>query len=215
MFVWEKNSGARRVGRPKHLGTARAIRPGNIKLFSGQDDVRSRRSAYRWDVPARADHVAVGEKRATDLPPVAEAADPPTCSKAQVDGGQGRSVMRRVGLDLGARHIAYCEVVDGVVMARATARRLGELEARLGRSTSPARVAFEACREGWHVHDVLRSWEKEPVMLDTTRVRQIGVGRHGRKNDALDAEAMARRSTRVACRWRTCCHPSGARYEPS
>jgi transposase len=28
-------------------------------------------------------------------------------------------------------------------------------------------------------------------MLDTTRVRQIGVGRHGRKNDALDAEAMA------------------------
>jgi transposase len=28
-------------------------------------------------------------------------------------------------------------------------------------------------------------------MLDTTRVQQIGVGQHGRKNDALDAEAMA------------------------
>jgi transposase len=52
-------------------------------------------------------------------------------------------------------------------------------------------VAFEACREGWHVHDVLAGWGKEPVMLDTTRVRQIGVGQHGRKNDALDAEAIA------------------------
>jgi transposase len=52
-------------------------------------------------------------------------------------------------------------------------------------------VAFEACREGWHVHDVLMGWGKQPVMLDTTRVRQIGVGQHGRKNDALDAEAMA------------------------
>jgi len=28
-------------------------------------------------------------------------------------------------------------------------------------------------------------------MLDTTRVRQIGVGQHGRKNDALDAQAVA------------------------
>ncbi len=99
--------------------------------------------------------------------------------------------MRSVGLDLGARHIAYCEVVGGVVVARTTAHRLGELEARLGSGTPPARVAFEACREGWHVHDVLRSWGQQPVMLDTTRVRQIGVGRHGRKNDALDAEAMA------------------------
>src|SRR5579863_2441433 len=28
-------------------------------------------------------------------------------------------------------------------------------------------------------------------MLDTTRIRQIGVGQHGRKNDGLDAEAIA------------------------
>ena len=28
-------------------------------------------------------------------------------------------------------------------------------------------------------------------MLDTTRIRQIGVGQHGRKNDAIDAEAIA------------------------
>jgi transposase len=54
-----------------------------------------------------------------------------------------------------------------------------------------AQVAFESSREGWHVHEVLAGWGKQPVMLDTTRVQQIGVGQHGRKNDALDAEAMA------------------------
>lgn len=99
--------------------------------------------------------------------------------------------MRSVGLDLGARHIAYCEVVDGVVKARTSVRRFQELETRLGVATAPAKVAFEACREGWHVHDMLKRWGKQPLMLDTTRIRQIGVGQHGRKNDALDAEAMA------------------------
>lgn len=99
--------------------------------------------------------------------------------------------MRSVGLDLGARHIAYCEVFGGVVVRRASVRRLSELEPMLGPQTMAARVAFEASREGWHVHDVLASWGKRPVMLDTTRVQQIGVGQHGRKNDALDAEAMA------------------------
>ncbi len=99
--------------------------------------------------------------------------------------------MRSVGLDLGARHIAFCEVVGGVVVRRASVRRLGELEALLGPKTPAAQVAFEASREGWHVHDVLAGWGKQPVMLDTTRIQQIGVGQHGRKNDALDAEAMA------------------------
>jgi len=99
--------------------------------------------------------------------------------------------MRSVGLDLGARHIAYCEVSDGVVVRRASVRRLEELEPMLGPKTPAAQVAFEASREGWHVHDVLASWDKQPVMLDTTRVQQIGVGQHGRKNDALDAQAMA------------------------
>lgn len=99
--------------------------------------------------------------------------------------------MRSVGLDLGARHIAYCEVSDGVVVRRASVRRLSELEPMLGPKAAAAQVAFEASREGWHVHDVLSGWGKRPVMLDTTRVQQIGVGQHGRKNDALDAEAMA------------------------
>jgi transposase len=99
--------------------------------------------------------------------------------------------MRSVGLDLGARHIAYCEVSDGAVVHRTSVRRLSELEPMLGRKSPAAQVAFEASREGWHVHDVLAGWGHQPVMLDTTRVQQIGVGQHGRKNDALDAEAMA------------------------
>jgi transposase len=94
-------------------------------------------------------------------------------------------------LDLGARHIAYCEVSDGRVVRRASVRRLCDLEPMLGPKSPAAQVAFEASREGWHVHDVLAVWGQQPVMLDTTRVQQIGVGQHGRKNDALDAEAMA------------------------
>ena len=99
--------------------------------------------------------------------------------------------MRNVGLDLGARHIAWCEVVDGRVTRRGSVRRLDELEPMLGTATAPARVAFEASREAWHVHDVMVGWEKEPVLLDTTRIRRIGVGQHGRKNDSIDAEAIA------------------------
>ncbi|MDP9000435.1 MAG: IS110 family transposase [Myxococcota bacterium] len=99
--------------------------------------------------------------------------------------------MRSVGLDLGARHIAWCEVVDGTVTRRGSVRRLDDLEPLLGLATAPARVAFEASREAWHVHDVMVGWDKQPVLLDTTRIRQIGVGQHGRKNDSIDAEAIA------------------------
>jgi transposase len=99
--------------------------------------------------------------------------------------------MRTIGLDLGARHIAWCEVVNGVVTRRGSVRRLSELEPIVGSETEPARVAFEASREAWHVHGVLARWGKTPLMLDTTRIRQIGVGHHGRKNDAIDAEAIA------------------------
>jgi transposase len=92
---------------------------------------------------------------------------------------------------LGARHIAHCEVVDGAVVSRGSVRRLSELMAILGPGTEPARVAFEAGREAWHVHDVIEGWGQKPLMVDTTRVRQLGVGQHGRKRDAIDAEMIA------------------------
>jgi transposase len=92
---------------------------------------------------------------------------------------------------LGARHIAYCEVREGKVVDRVAVARLEELIPRLGPGTAPARVAFEAAREAWHVHDTLKSWGQEPKVVDTTRLKTIGVGQHKRKNDALDAENIA------------------------
>ena len=100
--------------------------------------------------------------------------------------------MRSVGLDLGARHIAFCEVKDGLVVERASVRKLEQLKSRIGPDCPAARIAFEASREAWHVHDTLVAWGHDPKMLDTTRVRALGVGHHKRKNDALDAEVAAR-----------------------
>jgi transposase len=99
--------------------------------------------------------------------------------------------MRYVGLDLGVRHIAYCEVKDGKVIDRCTVRKFSQLASRIGPDRPPAQVAFEACREGWYLHDELKSRGHTPLMLDTTRVRQIGIGQHKRKNDAIDAETIA------------------------
>jgi len=99
--------------------------------------------------------------------------------------------MRSVGLDLGARHIAYCEVRDGAVVDRTSVKKLDQLKSRIGPGTARARIAFDSSREGWHVHDILVAWGHEPKMVDTTRVRAMGVGHHKRKNDALDAEVAA------------------------
>jgi len=100
--------------------------------------------------------------------------------------------MRSVGLDLSARKICYCEVAGGQVVTRTTVRSLQELQPLLGLGTAPAHVAFEACREGWVTDSVLREWGHEPLMIDTTRVKQIGIAQHGRKNDRIDAEVIAR-----------------------
>jgi hypothetical protein len=61
--------------------------------------------------------------------------------------------MRSVGLDLGSKTIAFCEVANGKVVARAMVPRLQELVDVLGPGTEPAVVAIEACREAWAIHD--------------------------------------------------------------
>ena len=99
--------------------------------------------------------------------------------------------MRSVGLDLGSRKIAYCIVDKGRITARGVVGGLDELASVLGPGTPPAQVAFEACREAWHVHATVSDWGKTALLIDTTRVRRIGVGQHGRKTDRLDAEAIA------------------------
>jgi len=99
--------------------------------------------------------------------------------------------MRNVALDLAARKISYCEVTDGQVCGRRTVGSLGALEELLGPKCPPARVAIEACREAWHVHAKLEGWGNQVLLVDTTRVRQLGVGQHGRKTDRIDAETLA------------------------
>jgi transposase len=99
--------------------------------------------------------------------------------------------MRNVALDLGARKISFCEVLNGKVIARRTVKHLSELAPLLDGSTPKARVAIEACREAWHVHDVLTAWGHEVLLVDTTRVRQLGVGAHKRKTDRIDTEVLA------------------------
>jgi transposase len=99
--------------------------------------------------------------------------------------------MRTIALDLGARETSWCEVRNGVVTGRGVAHGLAALEPLLGAGTEPAQVGFEACRESLHVCDWLSARGHTPVMLDTTRVRQLGVGSHRRKNDRNDAECLA------------------------
>jgi transposase len=100
--------------------------------------------------------------------------------------------MRKVALDLGARKTSYCEVQDGTVIKRATVSCIETLESELGPGQPPATVAIEACREAWHVHDLLSSWGNDVVLVDTTRSRRLGIGQHGRKTDRIDAEVLAR-----------------------
>jgi transposase len=99
--------------------------------------------------------------------------------------------MRKVALDLGVRKTAYCEVLDGTVIQRATVTSVNSLESLLGPQHPPAQVAIEACREAWHVHDLLSSWGNHVVLVDTTRSRRLGIGQHGRKTDKIDAEVLA------------------------
>jgi transposase len=98
--------------------------------------------------------------------------------------------MRNVALDLGNR-ITYARAEGGAIVERAVVDSLHELEPLLGKGTPAARVAIEACREAWHVHDVLVSWGHELQLVDTTRVRELGIGHHNRKNDRIDAGHLA------------------------
>lgn len=99
--------------------------------------------------------------------------------------------MRSVALDLGARKISYCEVAGGKVVARCTVTKLEQLAPQLGQGKPKARIAIEASREAWHVHDELTKLGHEVLIVDTTRVKQLGIGAHRRKTDRIDAQVLA------------------------
>ncbi len=124
-------------------------------------------------------------------PPRANALGTPTRSETQRAGNKGRTAMRTVALDYGNR-ITLCEISKGQVLARATVTDFGELARWLGPQSPKARVAVEACREAWWITRRLSSWGHEAIVVDATRVRQLGIGQHGRKTDRIDAEVLAR-----------------------
>ena len=157
--------------------------------------------ADRWDEPGRGtDDVTItgtnlgrAEHGVADLSPTGFPVGASTRSEgAKSSEAKERSAMRKVALDLGARKTAYCEVSLGSVVQRATVTSVETLAAFLGPQQPPALVAIEACREAWHVHDLLRSWGNDVVLVDTTRSRRLGIGDHGRKTDRIDAEILAR-----------------------
>jgi transposase len=120
-------------------------------------------------------------------------ADTPTRSDgANESGAKERSAVRNVALDLGAKKICYCEVACGQVVQRATVSAIETLSTLVGPEQPMATIAIEACREAWYVHDLLTSWGNRVVLVDTTRSKQLGIGQHGRKNDRIDAEVLAR-----------------------
>jgi transposase len=99
--------------------------------------------------------------------------------------------MRTVALDLGSRRTDFCEIEETGAIRRTAVRSVKGLEPLLGPDTAEAQVAFEACREGWYIAELLKRWGHSPVMVDTTRVKQLGIGQHGRKTDRIDAEVLA------------------------
>jgi transposase len=111
---------------------------------------------------------------------------------AEVQAAENRAMPKRcVGIDLGKK-LSLCEVQGDRVVQRVMLATRAELERVLGPTTAPARVAIEACREAWHYHDLLTSWGHRVLMVDTTRVRELGIGHGRRKNDRIDAEVLAR-----------------------
>jgi transposase len=115
------------------------------------------------------------------------AAIAPTTRNAELLG----PIERYVGLDIG-KATEFCEVRQEQVTARATVRKEKDMEAVLGPDTARARVVLEACRQAWYLYDLLTGWGHEVWVVDTTRVRQLGIGQHKRKNDRIDAEILAR-----------------------
>ncbi len=146
---------------------------------------------------------------------VASSCKPRTRSVTQNVGLEESTAMRSVALDLGVRETSFCEVSQGVVVARRTVRDLDRLSDTLGLGTKRARVAIEACREAWSVHDQLRSWGHDVLLVDTTRTRQIGLRQHGRKTDRIDAEVLARAVDAGACAGRSLAGHTWCTFAPS
>jgi transposase len=142
----------------------------------------------RGELPKLATHADVEATPALQRSPVASSS---AIAAATRNSELLGPIERFVGLDIGKR-TELCEVSQGRVTRRATVSDEKQLQELLEPSTGRARVVLEACREAWYLHDLLTGWGHEVWVVDTTRVRQLGIGQHKRKNDRIDAEVLAR-----------------------
>lgn len=173
------------MGGRQERGSELAVGPASVTSLAASGSIAARPKGKR-----RAGRSC--KNRSADLSPVVFATGTPARSVTQVEGAEERPAMRNIALDLGAKKISFCEVRNGQIVARRTVSSLSDLKDMLGPSTPKACIAIEACREAWHVHDELVGWGHVVKLVDTTRVKRLGIGHHGRKTDRIDAEVLAR-----------------------
>ena len=101
--------------------------------------------------------------------------------------------MDKIGMDLGKKRSDVCVMGAPATVSerfKVATTRAGLTQAFANRPA--AQIAIEACRwSGW-VRAELMKLGHEVVLVDTTRVRALGVGQGRRKTDRRDAEALAR-----------------------
>jgi transposase len=101
--------------------------------------------------------------------------------------------MDKIGMDLGKRKSDVCVMDSPTPVSerfQVPTTRAGFTKAFARRA--PAQIAIESCRSSCWVKELLEGLGHDVVVLDTTRVRALGVGQGRRKNDRRDAEALAR-----------------------
>jgi hypothetical protein len=101
--------------------------------------------------------------------------------------------MDQIGIDLGKKRSDVC-VMSAVTTVSERFKcdtTRATLTERFARRPT-AQIAIEACRSSGWVHELLTGLCHTVVVVDTSRVRQIGVGHGRRKTDRRDAEALAR-----------------------
>lgn len=101
--------------------------------------------------------------------------------------------MDQIGIDLGKKRSDVC-VMSAVTTVSERFKcdtTRATLTERFARRPT-AQIAIEACRSSGWVHELLTGLGHTVVVVDTSRVRQIGVGQGRRKTDRRDAEALAR-----------------------
>lgn len=114
---------------------------------------------------------------------------PQRVRRHKIRGVKGATTVRKVALDLGLRKTVLAERVDGEVRLQQFSS-MAKVKAHFAGNVGVAEVAFEACSGAWALAKWLTDRGHTPVMVDTTRVGEIGIGHHGRKNDEIDVERI-------------------------